>query len=107
MRGKVGLVIGLGVGYVLGTRAGRQRYEQIKDGAQKLWNLDPVQEQVGKAKKLASDERDEAPEDRVGRRGEDRQDGRRLPQRRRVRSSTPRSIRRRSPVDKAKKAVDD
>ncbi len=54
MRGKVGLVIGLGVGYVLGTRAGRQRYEQIKDGAQKLWNLDPVQEQVGKAKKLAS-----------------------------------------------------
>ena len=29
MRGKVGLVIGLGVGYVLGTRAGRERYEQI------------------------------------------------------------------------------
>lgn len=54
MRGKFGLVIGLGAGYVLGTRAGRQRYEQIKTQAQKVWNLEPVQEQVGKAKKLAT-----------------------------------------------------
>ncbi|MGO1412174.1 MAG: hypothetical protein ACTHU7_12150 [Microbacterium sp.] len=54
MRGKVGLVIGLGVGYVLGTRAGRQRYEQIKTGAEKVWHLDPVQEQVGRAKDLAA-----------------------------------------------------
>ncbi len=30
MKGKIGLVVGLGVGYVLGTRAGRERYEQIK-----------------------------------------------------------------------------
>ena len=30
MKGKVGLVVGLSVGYVLGTRAGRERYEQIK-----------------------------------------------------------------------------
>lgn len=48
MRGKFGLVIGLGVGYVLGTRAGRQRYEQIKAQALKVWNLDPVQAQVTK-----------------------------------------------------------
>ncbi|WP_345751793.1 hypothetical protein [Microbacterium rhizophilus] len=54
MRGKLGLVIGLGAGYVLGTRAGRERYEQIKTQALKVWNLDPVQEQVGKAKKLAA-----------------------------------------------------
>ena len=54
MRGKLGLVIGLGAGYVLGTRAGRERYEQIKTQALKIWNLDPVQEQVGKAKKLAT-----------------------------------------------------
>lgn len=53
MRGKVGLVIGLGIGYVLGTRAGRERYEQIKAQAQKVWNLDPVQEQVGKVKDFA------------------------------------------------------
>lgn len=50
MRGKAGLVIGLGVGYVLGTRAGRQRYEQIAAAARKVWQLDPVQSQVAKVK---------------------------------------------------------
>ncbi len=53
MRGKAGLVIGLAVGYVLGTRAGRERYEQIKEQWLKVWNLDPVQEQVGKVKEFA------------------------------------------------------
>jgi hypothetical protein len=53
MKGKVGLVIGLAAGYVLGARAGRERYEQIKSQALKVWNLDPVQEQVGKAKDFA------------------------------------------------------
>ena len=55
MRGKVGLVIGLGVGYVLGTRAGRERYEQIKTQWLKVWNLDPVQKQVSKVKEAAAD----------------------------------------------------
>lgn len=50
MRGKVGLVIGLAAGYVLGTRAGRERYEQIKEQALKVWELDPVQKQVERAK---------------------------------------------------------
>lgn len=53
MKGKVGLVIGLGAGYVLGTRAGRERYEQIKTQWLKLWNLDPVQEQVQKVQDFA------------------------------------------------------
>jgi len=53
MRGKVGLVIGLAAGYVLGTRAGRERYEQIKAQVDKVWNLEPVQEQVTKAKDFA------------------------------------------------------
>lgn len=53
MRGKAGLVIGLGVGYVLGTRAGRARYEQIKSAAQSVWNLAPVQTQVDKVKVFA------------------------------------------------------
>lgn len=53
MKGKIGLVVGLGVGYVLGTRAGRERYEQIKREAQKLWQLDPVQNQVVKVKAFA------------------------------------------------------
>lgn len=50
MKGKIGLVVGLGVGYVLGTRAGRERYEQIKKQWLKVWNLDPVQRQVQTAK---------------------------------------------------------
>lgn len=53
MRGKLGLIVGLGVGYVLGTRAGRARYEQIKEAALKVWNLDPVQHQVDKVKDVA------------------------------------------------------
>lgn len=52
MRGKIGIVIGLAAGYVLGSRAGRERYEQIKSGFLKLWNTDPVQKQVDKAKEL-------------------------------------------------------
>ncbi|WP_337459309.1 hypothetical protein [Microbacterium sp. KHB019] len=50
MKGKIGLVVGLGVGYVLGTRAGRERYEQIKKQWLKVWDQEPVQRQVEKAK---------------------------------------------------------
>lgn len=53
MKGKVGLVIGLSVGYVLGTRAGRERYEQIKTQWLKVWNTAPVQRQVVKAETFA------------------------------------------------------
>ncbi|TDN91337.1 hypothetical protein [Microbacterium sp. BK668] len=53
MKGKVGLVIGLAAGYVLGSRAGRERYEQIKSQALKVWNMDPVQDQVDKVKDFA------------------------------------------------------
>ena len=53
MRGKIGLVVGLGVGYVLGTRAGRERYEQIKKQWLKVWHLDPVQAQVHKVQDFA------------------------------------------------------
>ena len=53
MKGKAGLVVGLAVGYVLGTRAGRERYEQIKEQWLKVYNLAPVQEQVSKAKEFA------------------------------------------------------
>jgi len=55
MKGKIGLVVGLGVGYVLGTRAGRERYEQIKTQWLKVWNLDPVQHQVTKVKTYVGD----------------------------------------------------
>ncbi|GAA3026182.1 hypothetical protein [Microbacterium dextranolyticum] len=54
MRGKIGIVVGLAAGYVLGSRAGRERYEQIKTGFLTVWNADPVQKQVGKAKGLVA-----------------------------------------------------
>lgn len=50
MKGKVGIVVGLAAGYVLGARAGRERYEQIASGVQKLWNTKPVQKQVANVK---------------------------------------------------------
>jgi hypothetical protein len=36
MRGKSGLALGLAVGYVLGTKAGRERYEQLSESAKRL-----------------------------------------------------------------------
>ena len=35
---RVGLIIGLGTGFVLGARAGRERYEQIARVARTAWN---------------------------------------------------------------------
>ncbi|MFE6253869.1 hypothetical protein [Agromyces sp. NPDC057865] len=53
MKGKVLFVVGLGVGYVLGTRAGRERYEQIKRAAENVWNAPTVQQGVGTVKEFA------------------------------------------------------
>ncbi len=36
MRFRTGLIIGLGVGYVLGTRAGQERYDQIHAAWQRV-----------------------------------------------------------------------
>ncbi|MGW7314653.1 YtxH domain-containing protein [Streptomyces sp. NPDC054865] len=36
MRYKVTFVVGLALGYVLGTRAGRERYEQLKKSARQV-----------------------------------------------------------------------
>lgn len=49
MRGKILFLLGLGVGYVFGTRAGRARYNQMKTAALKVWNDPRVQEQVSAA----------------------------------------------------------
>lgn len=45
MRGRILFVIGLGAGYVLGAKAGRQRYEQIASAADKVWNSQSVAKQ--------------------------------------------------------------
>jgi hypothetical protein len=36
MRGKSGLALGLAIGYVFGTKAGRERYEQLSQSARRL-----------------------------------------------------------------------
>ncbi|WP_430646949.1 YtxH domain-containing protein [Agromyces sp. GXS1127] len=46
MKGKILFVVGLGVGYVLGARAGRERYEQIRRAAEDVWNKPAVQDGV-------------------------------------------------------------
>ena len=51
---KMTFLAGVGLGYVLGARAGRQRYEQIKSGAQGVWNNPKVQETVTHAQDLAA-----------------------------------------------------
>jgi uncharacterized membrane protein len=55
MKGKILFVAGLGLGYVLGTRAGRERYEQLKSSAMKLWNDPRVQKQVDSAEAFVKD----------------------------------------------------
>jgi len=42
-------------GYVLGARAGRERYEQIAGQAQKLWHDPRVQKAAADAKQTAAD----------------------------------------------------
>lgn len=46
---KITLLATAGIGYVLGTRAGRERYEQIKSQADKLWRKPQVQSAVDDA----------------------------------------------------------
>jgi hypothetical protein len=47
MKNKIVFGSGLAVGYVLGTRAGRKSYEQIRSAAQQVWNNPKVQDKVG------------------------------------------------------------
>ena len=62
MKGKILLLTGLAVGYVLGTRAGRERYEEIKSAANKLWNDPRVQKPVHQAQDFAKDKAPEVAE---------------------------------------------
>ena len=55
MRGKILFTLGLGIGYIFGTRAGRARYNEIKAAALKVWNDPRVQEQVSVATEFVKD----------------------------------------------------
>jgi hypothetical protein len=53
MKGKIGLVVGGAIGYVLGTRAGRERYEQIVTQARSLWDNPRVQDAASRVPEQA------------------------------------------------------
>jgi hypothetical protein len=51
---KLIFIVGAAAGYVLGTRAGRERYQQIADGARRVADQPTVQQAQTKIKDLAS-----------------------------------------------------
>lgn len=55
MARKLSFVTGLGVGYMLGTRSGRARYEQISARVQELWHDPRVQDTLGRVWQVTKD----------------------------------------------------
>ena len=55
MRGKIIFVAGIGVGYVLGAKAGRERYDQLRAQFDKVRNDPRVQEKAHQAADLAKE----------------------------------------------------
>ena len=53
MRFRTGLIIGGAVGYVLGAKAGTERYEQIRDAYQSFVGTGPVQKVIGETRNAA------------------------------------------------------
>lgn len=62
VKGKFAAVLGMAAGYVLGSRAGRERYEKIKDTAAGVWKSPKVQETVHAAESAAMDKAQSAAE---------------------------------------------
>lgn len=56
MMGKFGFLIGVGVGYVLGARSGRERYDQMARKAQEVWAGSGAQERVAEAGAKAAEQ---------------------------------------------------
>jgi hypothetical protein len=54
MRFKSGFLVGLSAGYVLGTKAGQERYQQIVEAAGKLRENPGVQRLTGEVNKTVS-----------------------------------------------------
>ncbi len=54
MRARWPFLAGMGVGYILGTRAGRERFDQMVAAARKFWESPSVQEAAGVAQAQAN-----------------------------------------------------
>lgn len=52
---KFAFIAGIAVGYILGARAGRKRYEQIRKAAKGIWETDSVQRGVHQAQEFAKE----------------------------------------------------
>ena len=70
MRGKLMFLGGLAAGFVLGSRAGREKYEEIRTNAKKVWEHPTVQEAAGvaqaQATKLYSEGKDKLDQSKIG-----------------------------------------
>ncbi len=53
---KIPLLVAAGVGYVLGAKAGRERYDQIVTQAKRLMGSQPVQDGMSKATDTMKDQ---------------------------------------------------
>ncbi len=54
MRGKTAFLVGGVIGYVMGTRAGREQFEKIAGQARRVWEDPRVQEKVSDASHRAT-----------------------------------------------------
>ena len=57
---KLKMLVAFGAGYVLGARAGRERYEQIVEKAQGAWRDPRVQRKAAQAQGVVSDKASQA-----------------------------------------------
>ena len=55
MRFRTGMIVGLAAGYVLGTRAGRERYEQIRRWVHQIAGTPQVQQIAERSKDVANE----------------------------------------------------
>ena len=79
MMGKLKWLVGFGAGYVLGARAGRERYAQIAAKAQELWSDPRVQEKAGQAQQALKEKADQAQQAVKDKVGENRRHGSGVP----------------------------
>ena len=70
MRGQLMFISGLAAGFVLGSRAGREKYEEIRTNAKKVWEHPTVQEAAGvaqaQANKLYTEGKDKINQSKLG-----------------------------------------
>lgn len=52
---RTGIILGLGIGFVLGARAGRERYEQIREASKRVRQLPIVSRPLDAAGEKAAD----------------------------------------------------